>query len=86
MSFGQFIYAEAACFIVIIGVWVWSKFERPRQWYFHVHYRPGDGYVALAKRSPFVDGRPLHEPGEVFFERGQTIDEAITKLVASLKP
>lgn len=56
-------------------------------WYFLC--RPvknnGTGYIALAKREPFVcDGDALREPGELWFEFGTTPSEALSKLRAEL--
>lgn len=37
-------------------------------------------YVALAKKTPFIDGRYRYEPPYVWFELGDTKEEALNKL------
>lgn len=37
-------------------------------------------YVASAKRTPFINGNPVHEPGEIQLEFGGTREEALNKL------
>lgn len=54
-------------------------------WYFAI--KPGvEQYVALAKREPFVTQGPdpVYEPGELWYEFGDTPEEALGRLVASL--
>lgn len=42
-------------------------------------------WVAMAKRTPFVTGNPMIEPGEVWFMIGDTEEEAMAKLAKSLR-
>lgn len=47
--------------------------------------RSGPGYVAFAKREPFVaDAHFAYEPGEMWFEFGATEDEALKNLKREL--
>ncbi len=41
-------------------------------------------YIALAKKTPFVNGYYLHEPGTVWFEYGETKEEALDNLKEEL--
>jgi hypothetical protein len=43
-------------------------------------------YVALAKQEPFISDpiHPFYEPGDLWFEFGETPGEAMTHLKASL--
>ena len=56
-------------------------------WYFQVfesRFLP-KVWFAAAKRDPFIyENRILAEPGELFFETGETGDEALAKLKGSL--
>lgn len=42
-------------------------------------------WVAMAKRTPFVTGDPIREPGEVWFEFGDTEEKAMEMLVKSIR-
>ncbi|MBR0871189.1 hypothetical protein JQ633_12530 [Bradyrhizobium tropiciagri] len=54
-------------------------------WHFHVHAsHAGGDFIAMAKKEPFVNGDPLREPGDVWFEFGASPDEAMAKLKRSL--
>ena len=47
-------------------------------WYFTTWCSPVTGkWTGLAKRSPFVNGHPIYEPGDVWFEFGDTEDAAL---------
>ncbi len=53
--------------------------------YYVVNKRGGRrGYVALAKKMPFIDGRFAFEPGETWFECGETKEEALNNLKGEL--
>lgn len=41
-------------------------------------------HIALAKETPFIDGRYLFEPGKVWFELGDTKEEALDRLKETL--
>lgn len=41
---------------------------------------------AMAKREPFVNGHPIQEPGDVWFEFGDDEEDALAKLKGSLPP
>jgi len=49
-------------------------------------YQGVSEYVALAKREPFThpDPHPIYEPGELYFEFGDTPEEALERLKGSL--
>lgn len=53
------------------------------EWHFTV-WQGRTGWVGLAKRSPFVTGHPLTEPGEIWFEFGATAEEALKAIKASV--
>lgn len=55
------------------------------RWYFSTCKGRGL-WCAMAKHEPFVVGDPVAEPGELWFEFGDTEDEAMAKLKASLEP
>lgn len=48
-------------------------------WYFRV-VRGTTGYTGLAKQSPFVNGDPILEPGDIWFNFGASWDEALEKI------
>jgi hypothetical protein len=51
--------------------------EKIGEWYFAASPREYS-WVGMAKRAdPFVNGDPIHEPGEVWFGFGETEDEAL---------
>ncbi len=58
-----------------------------QDWYFQVfksRFLP-KVWFAAAKRDPFMyENRLMAEPGELFFETGETGDEALAKLKRSL--
>lgn len=59
--------------------------EANLEWYFTAWRSPLTGrWTGLAKREPFVDGRPLHEPGDVWFEFGETKEEAMKAIKMSV--
>lgn len=55
-------------------------------WNFRVFRSRAGSWIALAKREPFVLEEPsaIREPGDVWFEFGDTEEEALTKLKRSL--
>lgn len=54
-------------------------------WYFMAWQSPFTGkWTGLAKHEPFTDGRPLHEPGDVWFEFGETEEEALANIRKSV--
>jgi hypothetical protein len=57
--------------------------ERVGGWYVTV-WSGDQGYVALAKREPFENGHPVHEPGEVHFSCGETKGAARMSLLREL--
>lgn len=64
--------------------WKWLWRERINDW--HVmsgQSRHTESWAAWAKRTPLVERDPLSEPGDVYFERGQSRQEAIDRLTAS---
>lgn len=56
-------------------------------WYYIVrHESDTDGWIALAKRGPFVaDGDAIREPGDVWFEFGDTAGDARSKIEAEVR-
>ena len=38
-------------------------------------------YVAMAKSEPFVNGHPIYEPGELYFEFGSSPEDAVKNLM-----
>lgn len=44
-------------------------------------------WIAMAKEEPFIMSKPscIDEPGDVYFDMGNTAEEAITKLRESLR-
>jgi hypothetical protein len=54
--------------------------------YFSV-FKGSSKYVALAKKEPFTcdNPDPIYEPGELWFEIGDTSDQALERLKESLK-
>lgn len=55
-------------------------------WHYATWQSPVTGaWTGMAKRSPIVDGRPLHEPGEVRFERGETREQALAAIRQDVK-
>lgn len=45
-------------------------------WYFAT-WKGREKWYGLAKREPFVNGHPIYEPGELWFEIGDTEDDAL---------
>lgn len=53
-------------------------------WYFWVYLGKAGQWYGLAKQEPFVNGHPLFEPGEVWFEFGETYDAALDAIKKSV--
>lgn len=54
-------------------------------WHFTAWHSPFTGnWVGLAKQEPFVNGHPIQEPGEVWFEFGDTEAEALEAVKRSV--
>jgi hypothetical protein len=53
--------------------------------YWHVFHGESE-FVALAKREPFINGHPIKEPGDVWFEFGATAADAVARLRKELIP
>lgn len=54
-------------------------------WWFTTWRSPATGgWQALAKRGPFVDGGPLSEPGELWFDFGSGAADALANLKRGL--
>ena len=56
---------------------------RQDAWYFTA-WRGKIGWIGLAKREPFINGHPLNEPGDVWFEFGATEEEALRNIKRSV--
>ena len=52
-------------------------------WHFHV-WRGETRWVGMAKRTPFVTGHPITEPGDLWFEFGATEAEAMAAVKRSV--
>ncbi len=52
--------------------------------YYTIHEGNGNMYTALAKRTPFTNGHPIFEPGDIWFEIGGTKEEVLSGLKKSL--
>lgn len=58
------------------------------QWHYLIRSAQNglEGWIAMAKREPFVcDGHPVHEPGDLWFQFGDTEAEARAKIEAEVK-
>lgn len=53
----------------------------PRKWFFSVVWGKGE-FIAMMKREPFscANPHPLTEPGDLWFEFGETEEQAFSKL------
>jgi hypothetical protein len=52
---------------------------RVGQWYFAA-WEGRSKWIGLAKREPFVNGHPIYEPGDVWFEFGETEADALSAI------
>ena len=71
-------------FVMQKPAWEWLWREKINDW--HVmsgQSRHTGSWAAWAKRTPLLERDPLSEPGDVYFERGQSRQEAIDRLTAS---
>ena len=59
-----------------------KEFEQDGWWYRISEARNEDGYIILAKREMFVlsEFEPLLEPGELWFEFGETEENALDNM------
>lgn len=48
--------------------------------YYTIYISGAIPYIASAKRTPFINGDPVHKPGKIQLEFGGTREEALDKL------
>ncbi len=60
-----------------------SKWHIVSEWNFTA-WRGVESWVGLAKRTPFINGHPIKEPGEVWFEIAATEEEVLKKIRCSI--
>jgi hypothetical protein len=58
--------------------------EHIGDWYFIAYLGVSGQWYGLAKQEPFVNGHPIFEPGEVWFELGETYDTALAAIKKSV--
>lgn len=56
------------------------KVEQVGDWYFMAYLGESGQWYGLAKRAPFVNGHVIYEPGEIWFEFGESYDEALAAI------
>jgi hypothetical protein len=64
--------------------WLTRLITKRQVMYYTIYKGSKVPYVGLAKETPFVNGRWLYEPGEIWFEVGETKGETLDRLKEAL--